>query len=168
MAVVFLGFGANLGDRESSIKTALALLGRMKGIEISKVSSLYETTPIGVSGQPNFINCVAKIITDLEPLELLKALKFIEQNLGRKLHTHMQPRVIDIDILIYDSIDMLTEDLVIPHSRLKSRRFVLEPLLEIEPDARDPQTSRPLKEFLPGVMDQKVAKVADSPESWGG
>ena len=168
VADVFLGLGANEGDRENNIKKAIDLLNQSEGIRIKAVSSLYESRSVGVSNQPDYINCVVRIETGLDPHSLLKITKSIETALGRQPYTHMLPRPIDIDILIYDDIDLDSLDLMIPHSRLKDRRFVLEPLLEIDPDIVDPVTRRPLREFLDEVMSQKMIKFKKSDEVWDG
>ena len=166
MADVFLGLGANEGDPESNIKTALGLINKARGIRIIAVSSLYETGALGISDQPDFLNCVVRINTSLKPHDLLKTAKTIEAALGRKPHTHMQPRPIDIDILLYDNLDMQAEDLRIPHSRLTQRLFVLEPLLEIEPDAIDPVSKNPLIDFADELRSQKVTRIKDKSEVW--
>jgi len=164
MADVFLGLGSNLGDRTANITKAISLLEESKRVKIQMRSSLYEGEPVGVSGQADFLNCVIKVKTELDPHSLLTLVKEIETNMGRKPNTHLRPRPIDIDILLYDDIDLESLDLRIPHSRLKSRRFVLEPILEIEPDATDPISSRPLKDFLKDVEAQKLKRVDDSKE----
>lgn len=166
MADVFLSLGANEGDREANMKIAIDLLKQTSGIGIIAASSLYETKALGVSDQPDFINCVVRINTKLEPHALLKTVKAIEETMGRQPDTHMQPRPIDIDILLYDDIDISSEDLRIPHSRLTRRRFVLEPLLEIEPDAIDPVTSTPLVDYMDDIKSQEVIKMKDRSEVW--
>jgi 2-amino-4-hydroxy-6-hydroxymethyldihydropteridine diphosphokinase len=168
MAKVFLGLGSNLGDRIKNIRTALEILGNSKNMELVKVSSLYETSPMGVTDQPDFVNCVARLETDLDPHTLLDSIKSMETALGRKPNTHFRPRSIDIDILLYDQIDLESLDLVIPHTRLKSRRFALEPLLEIEPEASDPVSGKPYKDYLNDVMSQQVKQVVKSEEVWNG
>lgn len=168
VADVFLGLGTNEGDRENNIKKAIGLLNQSEDIRVKAVSSLYESKSVGVSNQPDYINCVVRIETGLDPHSLLETTKSIETALGRQPHTHMLPRPMDIDILIYDDIDLDSLDLMIPHSRLKNRRFVLEPLLEIDPDVIDPVTRRPLREFLNEVMSQKMIKVKKSGEVWDG
>lgn len=168
VANVFLGLGANEGDREGNIKKAIDLLSQSEVIRIKAVSSLYESQPVGASDQPDYVNCVVKIETGCDPHSLLGITKSIEAALGRQPDTHMLPRPMDIDILLYGDIDLDSLDLMIPHSRLKTRRFVLEPLLEIEPDAIDPSTSRPLSESLNEVMSQKMTKVKNSDEVWDG
>lgn len=166
MADVFLGIGSNEGNREDNIRQALAFLGNDDRVELLAISSLYETKPLGESIQPDFINCVARIKTDYLPQDLLRLAKRIEKTLGREPETHMLPRPMDIDILLYDNIDLDSLDLRIPHSRLTTRRFVLEPLLEIDDSIVHPVTTRPLKDCLEDVKSQKVIKRMDSTEVW--
>jgi 2-amino-4-hydroxy-6-hydroxymethyldihydropteridine diphosphokinase len=166
VADVFLGLGSNNGNRENNIRQALAFLANDERIEISAISSLYETKPLGETIQPDFINCVARIETDYLPHDLLKIAKIIEMSLGREPDSHMLPRPVDIDILLYDNIDLDSLELRIPHSRLTSRRFVLEPLLEIDEDIIHPVTARPLKDSLEEVKSQEVIKSMDSTEVW--
>jgi 2-amino-4-hydroxy-6-hydroxymethyldihydropteridine diphosphokinase/dihydroneopterin aldolase len=168
VANVFLGLGANEGDREANIKRAIDLLNQTGDIRIKAVSSLYESKAVGVPGQPNYVNCVIKVETGRDPHSLLKTTQSIEAALGRQPDTHTLPRPMDIDILLYGDIDLDSLDLMIPHSRLKTRRFVIEPLLEIDPDAIDPKTSRPLRDFLDEVMSQEMVKIKDSDEVWDG
>ena len=168
VANVFLGLGANEGDREANIKKAIDLLNQSEDIRIKAVSSLYESKAVGVPDQPNYVNCVIKVETGRDPHSLLKATKSIEAALGRQPDTHTLPRPMDIDILLYGDMDLDSLDLMIPHSRLKTRRFVMEPLLEIDPDAIDPKTSRPLRDFLDEVMSQEMVKIKNSDEVWDG
>lgn len=166
MADVFLSLGSNMGDRESNIKEAINSLSGTAGIEVVDVSSFYETEALAEDGQADYVNCVVRVDTSLDPHTLLKMTKVIEATLGREPSTHMQPRPIDIDILLYDQINVESMDLMIPHSRMTQRRFVLEPLLEIEPDAIEPVSSRLLKEFLGQTLSQRVNKIKDRSEVW--
>jgi 2-amino-4-hydroxy-6-hydroxymethyldihydropteridine diphosphokinase len=159
MSEVFLSLGSNMGDRESNLEQAVKLLKGSGKIKLLAMSSLYETEPVGAQGHGDFFNCVIKIKTDLNPHELLSLIKSIEAEMGREANTHLLPRPIDIDILLYDDLRLESVDLRIPHSRLKARRFVLEPLLEIAPGRIDPETGRPLSEFLEDVKSQKATKV---------
>jgi 2-amino-4-hydroxy-6-hydroxymethyldihydropteridine diphosphokinase len=159
MAEVFLGLGSNLGDRAKNISRAIRQLKSSGKIKPIAISSYYETEPIGVQSQGNFYNCVMKMKTELDPHGLLNLVKSIEATMGRQPGAHMLPRAIDIDILLYDDLDIDSADLRIPHSRLKARRFVLEPLLEIAPATIDPKTRKPLREFLKNVSSQIVRKV---------
>ena len=166
MAQVFLGLGSNQGDREENILQALMLLDADNRIGITAVSSLYESKALGESEQPDFINGVARIETDYPPEDLLSVVKAIEKMMGRAMHTHMLPRPIDIDLLLYDDLDVDSLELRIPHSRLCKRRFVLEPLLEIDDTVIHPLSGVPLIDSLEEVKSQQVIKVKDSSEIW--
>ncbi len=133
MAAVFIGIGSNLGNRLKNITTALNSLRASSGIKVIAVSALRETTPYKCGG-PDYLNAVAKLDTDLEPEELLEVLQEIEHRLGRKRPRKGAPRTIDLDILFYENRAMDTPRLTIPHPRILEREFVMEPLLEIEPD----------------------------------
>ncbi len=128
---VYLGLGSNLGDRLANIERALRLLGNSDGIEIEKISGLYETPPRFFESQPEFINGALAAETSLAPRELLPRLKIIEKRIGRKENFRYGPRLIDIDILLYGN-DIITEDgLSIPHPGMGDRLFVLFPMAEI-------------------------------------
>ena len=133
MIRVFLGLGSNLGDREKNIKEAVRLLRENGQVEIEKVSSLYETEPVGIKNQPAFLNGVLEIETNLSPRNLLDTLQAIERRLGRKKGRKWGPRLIDLDILLYGDLVMEEEDLKIPHPFLAERSFVLIPLAQIAP-----------------------------------
>ena len=149
MATVYLGLGANLGRRRETIDAALARLAEHPAIRVRAVSALIETGPVGgPPGQPDYLNGAAAIETDLEPAELLGELKRIERDLGRRHGPRWGPREIDLDILLYDCLALDTPDLSIPHPRLGERRFVLEPLSQIAPDAIDPATGLTVRELL--------------------
>ena len=146
MAIAYLGLGSNLGDREANLKSALKQLGQEA--RIVKVSSLYETEPVGYKDQPWFLNCACSVETDLSPQALLKLAKTIETKLGRKPTLRFGPRLIDIDILFYDDLILDSPDLVIPHPRLVERAFVLVPLKEIAPDLVHPLLGLTIEELL--------------------
>lgn len=129
--MIILGLGSNLGDRQSYLRQARTLLDQHQCITVEQVSSIYETEPVGVKDQPNFLNAIVSIKTTLTPEELLDACMAIEQKLGRIRDKRWGPRTIDIDILIYNDIEVSLERLVIPHPRLAERRFVLLPLQEL-------------------------------------
>ncbi|HQO58054.1 MAG TPA: 2-amino-4-hydroxy-6-hydroxymethyldihydropteridine diphosphokinase [Candidatus Omnitrophota bacterium] len=133
MATVFLALGSNVGDREKAIRQALQAL-EGEGINIVLISSLIETKPEGGPPQGKFLNSVIQVETGLLPEELLICIKTIEQALGRTPSVRNGPRVIDIDILLYDDIEWHSPRLDIPHPRMKSRPFVMIPLAEIAPD----------------------------------
>ena len=128
----YLGLGSNLGDREENLGRALALLAGKVSLE--DVSSIYETEPVGYEAQPLFLNLVCRISTVRSPRELLLLAKDIEVGMGRVASFANAPCPIDIDILVYDNVIMETQELTIPHPRLKDRAFVLVPLAEIARD----------------------------------
>ncbi len=138
----YIGVGSNVGDRADFCRRALRALAERDGVELEAVSSLYETSPVGGPPQRSYVNAVARIRTTLQPTALLAACKAIERSLGREPEgLRWGPRVADLDILIYDDAKVSEPGLEIPHPRLTERRFVLVPLLEIDPDAADPQGS---------------------------
>lgn len=133
MSIVYLAIGSNLGDRHENIETAKMLLLE-NNINILHYSSIIETIPAGgPPDQPNFLNGVIKIETNLNPDDLLDLLKTIESKLGRKKTVRNGPRTIDLDILLYDQLKYQTEQLTIPHPRMLKRDFVMNPLKEIDP-----------------------------------
>lgn len=142
-----------MGDRQAHCMNAIEGL-KDKGIVIKKVSSMYETKPWGLEEQPDFINMAVEAKTRLSPEELLRALKDIEKEMGRKDTVRWGPRIIDLDILFYDDIVINMGHLQIPHPLLHKRDFVLLPLSEIAPDKVHPvlkKNIRQLKEELKGV-----------------
>jgi 2-amino-4-hydroxy-6-hydroxymethyldihydropteridine diphosphokinase len=132
MAVVYLGLGSNLGNRKNNIQKALKHL-RANKILIKKLSRIIETDPVGGPPQGKFLNGVAKAATDLSPGKLLATLKKIEKVIGRKKGPKYGPRVIDIDILLYDTKKIRKPDLIIPHPQMFKRDFVMRPLQQIAP-----------------------------------
>ena len=133
MATAYLGLGSNLGNREENLRAALRGLEE-RGARVIRVSSFYETAPVGDVDQPGFINAVAEVETELQPEELLEAALAVERGLGRKRTIRWGPRVIDIDVLLYDSVSVDKPGLKIPHPEMMRRAFVLTPLAEIAPD----------------------------------
>jgi 2-amino-4-hydroxy-6-hydroxymethyldihydropteridine diphosphokinase len=138
---VFLSFGSNLGDRVANIRKALERLPGA-GVEIRRVSSFYKTEPVDFRPQAWFVNCVAEAETSLMPMQLLKAVKFVERLLGRRPSVAKRPRPIDIDILLYENVVVRSAVLNIPHERMAERRFVLLPLRELAANVRHPITKR--------------------------
>ena len=134
MARAYVGLGANLGDRETTIRRAVELLADTVGVEVLAVSALRETDPVGVEDQPRFLNGAAALETTLEPRAVLEALLGIERVLGRvRDGLRFGPRTIDLDLLLYDDEAIDEPGLTVPHPRLHERRFALEPLAELAP-----------------------------------
>lgn len=129
----FLGLGSNLGDRAHYLGEAISALASPL-IKVEATSRIYETEPWGLMDQPLYWNQVIEVETSLEPLELLHACQEIEHRLGRERKVHWGPRIIDIDLLIYDNIVSESEELILPHRYLEERAFVLAPLREIAPE----------------------------------
>jgi 2-amino-4-hydroxy-6-hydroxymethyldihydropteridine diphosphokinase len=133
MPLVYIGLGSNLGDREATIRRALELLAADGAIEVEAVSSLRETEPVGYLDQPRFLNGAAALRTELAPRAVLERLQQVEAALGRdRTERRFGPRTIDLDLLLYDGVQVNEPGLEIPHPRLVERRFVLEPLAELD------------------------------------
>lgn len=138
-ARVFIALGSNLGDRRGNIEKALDMLGHEGMAEVIKVSSLYETDPVGGPAQDKFLDGVAEVRTALTPHALLKYLKKIEARVGRTpSYVKWAPREIDLDILLYNDVVITDSELTIPHSLLHLRMFMIEPLAQIAPDVLHP------------------------------
>lgn len=138
MPRAFIGLGSNIGDTEETIKEALLRLDSHPDINVTAVSSLYLTEPVGYENQPWFSNCVSEVETLLDPDRLLDVLQDIENNLGRKRTIRWGPRTLDLDILLYDKITINSERLTVPHPRMRERAFVMVPLVEIAAFAEFP------------------------------
>lgn len=158
-AKIYLGIGSNLGNRQANLDRAITMLSeRMK---VGRISSVYDTEPLGNPDQPRFLNMVCQAVTYLTPGGLLTLAKGIESKMGRVGKTG-QPRIIDIDILLYGNIVMNTPELVIPHPRMTRRAFVLVPLAEIAPDLVLPGDGRTIKELREAMKEvQGVFKLED-------
>ncbi|MGQ9571612.1 MAG: 2-amino-4-hydroxy-6-hydroxymethyldihydropteridine diphosphokinase [Dehalococcoidia bacterium] len=158
-ATVYLGLGANMGDRLANLRAALRRLQTLARLE--EVSSLYETEPQGVTDQPPFLNAVCRVTTGLEPPALLRFLQNLEHELGRQPGgQRWGPRPIDLDILLYDDRLVDTPELEIPHPRLAERAFVLAPLCELAPQFRHPLLGKTMKELLAAVSTKGAKKIA--------
>lgn len=144
----FIGLGSNLGDREANIRQALQQLEQLPETTIVRGSSLYDTEPVGVPDQPNFLNGVVQIETHLAPRQLLWNLMLIERRLGRVRTQHWGPRVIDLDLLLYGDEVLEEPDLQIPHPLMTQRSFVMVPLVEIEPLLVHPVTNQTMLSIL--------------------
>lgn len=147
---VYLSLGSNVGDRAANLSTAIEHLGGLG--KVVAVSSFYETEPVEVTSQPWFLNCTVKLKTEKMPRQLLRGVLAIERKMGRRRLQKKGPRNIDIDILLFGNAIVEAPGLTIPHPAMHERRFVLEPLAEIAPEARHPvfkKTVRELRDALP-------------------
>jgi len=148
----YLGLGSNVGDAAGHLRAAVELLAA-EGIEVEAVSSVYVTEPVGeILDQPDFLNAAARIRTDLEPEELLDACKGVEAERGRSFDApRHSPRPLDVDLLLLGDLELRTERLTLPHREVSSRRFVLAPLLELDPELTLPDGTR-LADALAALM----------------
>lgn len=151
MALVYIGLGANLGDRETTIRRALQLL-ESEDTTVVEVSTLRETDPVGYEDQPGFLNGAAALQTELEPRQLLDRLLAVELELGRdRSGPRFGPRTIDLDLLLYDRRSVSEPGLEVPHPRLHERAFVLEPLFELDEGLEVPGRG-PVRALLAGLQ----------------
>ena len=135
MTRAYVGLGANLGDREGTIRAAVAALGEEEGIEVVAVSTLRDTEPVGVGDQPRYLNGAVELETTLTARELLDRLLAVEQRFGRvRVPGEHGPRTLDLDLLLFGDEAIDEPGLAVPHPRLHARRFVLEPLAELAPE----------------------------------
>jgi 2-amino-4-hydroxy-6-hydroxymethyldihydropteridine diphosphokinase len=160
--LAYLSLGSNIGDREGNLREAVRQLGGIG--RVTGVSSFYETEPVEFTEQPWFLNCAVGLETGLTPQELMSAILGLEKAMGRLRVQKKGPRVIDIDILLFGDAVLDSVAVTIPHPAMHERRFVLEPLAEIAPEARHPvlnKTMRALQEELPsGAMVCKLKSAA--------
>jgi 2-amino-4-hydroxy-6-hydroxymethyldihydropteridine diphosphokinase len=133
MPTAYIGIGSNLGDRQRLIRKALDLLGAQADVKVAALSTVRETDPVGIVDQPRFLNAAARLETELAPRQLLDRLLAVERDLGRVRAERYGPRTIDLDLLLYGDEVVDEPGLRVPHPRLGERRFVLEPLLELDP-----------------------------------
>tara|TARA_A100001037_G_scaffold138869_3_gene125798 strand:- start:22467 stop:22970 length:504 start_codon:yes stop_codon:yes gene_type:complete len=134
--LVYIGLGSNLGNRFTHLEDAISDISYGLQSEILAVSSIYETSPVGVENQPDFLNCVCLIKTNLEPRQVLNKLLAIEKKHGRNASSVNLPRPLDLDILLYGELSLKETGLIVPHPRITERAFVLIPLAEISPDLK--------------------------------
>ena len=144
----YIALGSNMGDRAAFIQAALVMLAVEHGVHVQQVSPLHETEPWGYTVQPRFLNAAARIETELEPLELLRACKATEEALGRTPTVRWGPRRIDVDILLYEGVCMHTPELTIPHPHMHERRFVLLPMEQIAPHVVHPTLGKTMRQLL--------------------
>ena len=142
MTLAYVALGANLGPREITLLRAVDLLAETEGIDMQAVSQLRETEPVGLVEQPPFLNGAVAVETSLPPRELLERLLELERTLGRVRDVRWGPRLVDLDLLVYGDLQVDEPGLRVPHPRLHERRFVLEPLAELDPELTIPGIGR--------------------------
>lgn len=155
--LVYLSLGTNLGDKIHNLDFALVAL--KKFVKINNISSLYETEPVNVEKQENFINIAIEISTHLSPSDLLVHTQQIEFQMGRKESEVGKPRTIDIDIIFFNSMIYKQPEIQIPHPRAHKRAFVIIPIMEISPGLIHPVLNKSIEEISKNLVDQKVAKL---------
>jgi 2-amino-4-hydroxy-6-hydroxymethyldihydropteridine diphosphokinase len=157
---IYLSLGSNVGDREANLRAAIDELPHA-GVEVTRVSSFYETEPVDLRQQPWFLNCVVEVETHFDADMLLRALREIEAKMGSKKLVAKGPRLIDMDILLYGGDTIDTPELQVPHPRMHLRRFVLAPLAEIAPQALHPSLKRTVKQLLEETADRSTVRRYD-------
>ena len=158
MASAYVGIGANLDDPAARVRDAFVELAALPGTRLVRRSSLYRTQPQGYAAQPDFVNAVAALDTELAPAELLDRLQAIETKAGRRRSFPNAPRTLDLDLLLYDAQRIDQPGLVVPHPRMHERAFVLVPLVEIAPEVRIPGAGR-ARDCLARIAGQIVERL---------
>jgi 2-amino-4-hydroxy-6-hydroxymethyldihydropteridine diphosphokinase len=158
---VYFSLGSNVGDREKNLHAAIAALNGA-GVRITRTSSFYETEPVDLREQPWFLNCVVEGETKVPALELLRALRGIERQMGSKKLVAKGPRLIDLDILLYGDETIDTPELQVPHPRMHLRKFVLAPLAELAPNLKHPSWNGTATDLLAETADSSVVRKFES------
>jgi 2-amino-4-hydroxy-6-hydroxymethyldihydropteridine diphosphokinase len=158
MVTVYLALGSNVGERAKNLREAIRRLGDT-GVRIKLVSSVYETEPVDYLQQAWFLNAVVEAATELEALDLLRAMRKIETRMGSKKAFPKGPRLIDLDILLYGDETIETPELQVPHPRMLARKFVLAPLAEIAPTLKHPCWSTTVAEVLSYSTDRSTVRL---------
>ena len=157
MNTAYVGIGANLGDAQQTVLAAIAAMAALAGTRVDAFSSLFVSAPVDASGN-DFINAVARLETELPAQPLLDHLQHIELAFGRERPFRNAPRTLDLDLLIYDQLQMSSDTLQLPHPRMSDRAFVLLPLLELAPDICIPGKGA-ARDYLPAVSSQKIERL---------
>lgn len=163
MSEAYLGLGSNVGNRAANLRFALRLLPPL--VRVEAVSSLYETQPVGPQDQPVYYNAACRLVTGLTPDGLLRHLKNVEWEVGRRPGERWGPRPIDLDILLFENLVLDGEDLTIPHPRLGERAFVLVPLSELCGELRPPTFAQTVGQ-LAAALDASGVRRVSGPEWW--
>lgn len=150
MNTAFLSLGSNVGDRFAMLQDAVRMLRHQEGVEVTRISSVYETDPVGYTEQATFLNMVVEIMSELSSEKILSICLETEQSLGRIREFRWGPRCIDLDILLYNDENIVSKKLIIPHPRMRERGFVLIPLIELVPDQVHPVTGVPFSDYAKG------------------
>jgi 2-amino-4-hydroxy-6-hydroxymethyldihydropteridine diphosphokinase len=158
-SIAYISLGSNMGERETYLEKAVNILHNHGKIEVLRKSSIYETDPVGFTEQGKFLNMVIEVRTDLSPEILLQQCLQVEYDLGRKREFKWGPRIIDLDILLYNHENIESENLLIPHPRMQERAFVLIPLLELEPALGHPAIGTPFIRFLDEIPDKEGVRI---------
>jgi 2-amino-4-hydroxy-6-hydroxymethyldihydropteridine diphosphokinase len=158
MAKAIVGIGANLGDAVVQVRSAIDAVAGLPGTSLVAASSLYRTAPVGYTAQPDFVNAAALIETKLAPRALLDALRAVEARFGRGRAFKDAPRTLDLDLLLYDGLQIDEPGLVVPHPRLHERAFALAPVVEIDPECVIPGRG-PAKEWLARCSGQRIERM---------
>jgi len=159
--IVYICVGSNLGRKAENCRDGIAALGRSGHIRLVDQSALYRTEPVDYRDQDWFVNCVLKIETDLDPLRLLSMLKSIERAAGRiKDPVRFGPRILDLDIILFDDLVINAPTLTVPHPRMHKRRFVLKPICDIDPGLSHPVLHRTMESLL-GDLDDKKQRIVE-------
>ncbi len=159
MHTAFIALGSNLGDPEAQLRRAIAALAALPRTRLAAASSLYRSAPLGHADQPDFVNAVAQLSTDLAPQALLAALLGIEKRFGRERSFRNAPRSLDLDLLLYDADRIAEPGLEVPHPRMHQRAFVLAPLLEIARDCVIPGVGS-AADWLARCGEQAIHRIA--------
>jgi 2-amino-4-hydroxy-6-hydroxymethyldihydropteridine diphosphokinase len=162
--LIYLSLGSNLGDRAANLERAIEALSEI-GVRVLRRSSIYETEPVDFLAQPWFLNCVVEAETSLGPRQLLEGLQSIERKLVSRKLVPRGPRIIDLDVLLYETEVIHEDGMEIPHPRLTERRFVLVPLAELAPELCHPILRKAAAELLAATQDRSAVRVWQPPQS---
>lgn len=159
LKVAYIGIGSNLGDKLKNCRKAIDIIDHTDGCTVSKQSPFYRTEPVGVTSQDWYVNGAIRIGTSLGPRELLKALLSIESHMGRVRHRKWEPRVIDLDILLYENEVIQEPSLMVPHPLMHQRRFVLQPMAQLDPGLIHPVLGKSMSELKDALGSEGQAAI---------